>query len=177
MTRPPLHNMDSLFQQKLEELPVDVSQQQAQWTALSQAMHRPSGLRAQLRKPWVKGLYMTVVALVPFGIFYLSKPSQPIESKADAYTPGSVTNSLMFLNKEEWSTHTNDVHSNRQSLLQAETKEANRATLPVATPNENGRVAVSNTPSVKQNDSVRTAPAKQERPATKKADSTYIYWQ
>ncbi|ANE51876.1 hypothetical protein SY85_16635 [Flavisolibacter tropicus] len=169
--------MDSLFQQKLEELPVDVSQQQAQWTALSQAMHRPSGLRAQLRKPWVKGLYMTVVALVPFGIFYLSKPSQLIESKADAYTPGSVTKSLMFLNKEEWSTQTNDVHSNRQSLLQAETKEANRAVLPTAISTEKEKQLVTNEPSAKQKDSMRTAPSKQEKPATKKTDSTYIYWQ
>lgn len=177
MTRPPLHNMDSLFQQKLEELPVDLSQQQAQWTALSQTMHRPTGLRHWARKLWVKGLYMTIIALVPFAIFYLSNQSQEIETNASVYTPGSVTNSLQFLNTIESSTQTNIVHSNKQNLLQPETKEATPSTQPATILNEKEKQVVVNEQPTKQKDSVRTTPAKQEKPAIKKGDSIYIYWQ
>jgi hypothetical protein len=178
MTKPPLHNMDFLFQQKLEELPVDVSQQQVQWQALSQAMHPQStGFRVQLRKPWVKGLYMTIVALVPFGIFYFSNQPQAIESNASTYTPGSVANSLKLLNKIEPSTQTNEVRMNQQALTKQGSKPASQTVMPTAILNENKSAAVVNTQPSKHKDSVLATPTKQEKPVTKKTDSAYIYWQ
>jgi hypothetical protein len=177
MTKPPLHNIDSLFQQKLEELPVDVSQQQVQWQALSHAMHpQPTGFRVQLRKPWVKGLYMTIVALVPFGIFYFSNQSKAIEN-ANTNTPASVTNSLKLLNKIEPFVQTNEVRMNQQALTKQDSKPASQAVLPTAILNENKSAAVANTQPSKHRDSVLAIPTKQEKSVTKKTDSTYIYWQ
>lgn len=176
MTKPPLHNIDSLFQQKLEELPVDISQQQAQWQALNQAMHQqPSVIGSQLHKPWLKGLYMTLVALAPFGVFYLLHQPSGVEVKGSRYTENIVTKSLLVLNNVSRPTQTGKTSIQEQvSIVLLTSKPARVETLPPLIDKE---VKAINSQPEKGKDSVRTTPVKQEKPVIKKADSSYIYWQ
>ena len=177
MTKQPLHNIDSLFQEKLEELPVDVSLQHQQWQTLSQMMHQqPTSWLAQLHKPWVKWCYLTVVALLPFGIFYYVNQPQHVVYGAAASINGSITKSLPALNMA--------AHTIQHSEATASTPAASPVKKKGAGISE---PVISHSPVIdikqiesvqqpeKRNDSTVTVPIKKEQP--KKADSTYIYWQ
>ncbi|HYH15802.1 MAG TPA: hypothetical protein VD794_11305 [Flavisolibacter sp.] len=178
MDKQPLYSIETLFQQKLEELPVDTSLQHEQWLLLSKTMHKqPGGFRSQLHKPMVKLFYMTAVALVPFGVFFVFTKKGQVESSALNYSGGNVTRSLLVLNQ------TKQIIQAKKSRIVTPV-----ATVPIAkethpitsgyserSPEQNCHVIGSQP--VKHKDSVQAMPAKPEKPLVKKADSSYIYWQ
>jgi len=174
MDKHPLYSIDTLFQEKLEELPVDTSLQQEQWLSLSKTMsQQPTGFRSQLQKPMAKLLYMTVVAIVPFTIYYFS--NQPAtESEALHYSSNSVTKSLLVLNKAGRPIVSSKPSIQRQAVAAPSKKEVAVAVPPSVSNREPIPKAVS---TIAEKDTIRTAPVKQEKPVVKKADSSYIYWQ
>jgi len=174
MTKQPLHNIDSLFQQKLEELPVDVSQQQAQWLSLSQIMQQPpkGGL---WQKPWLKWAYMILVAWVPFAVFYFTYQPPVAVSPASRLTPACVTRSLSLFETAGKSAQTNNEAVTRQTVIPPGRKQqapsVRPATIAQPTASPASTIQVPN----KSKDSAQAAPIRKEQP--KKADSSYIYWQ
>jgi hypothetical protein len=177
MTKPPLHSIDSLFQERLEELPVDLSQQQEQWLSLHKAMNKPpKGLQSQLNNPMAKLFYMTVVALVPFGVFYFSNQQTPAD-KAAHFTGTSVTQSLLVLNKASRPVSSGTPSVNKQASVQKPVKQVKPTSITASYEEVAKELETLRPQPEKSEDSTRTAPVKQEKPVIKKADSTYIYWQ
>lgn len=176
MTKQPLHNIDVLFQRKLEELPVDISQQQEQWLSLNKSLHKqPKSFLSQLSKSWAKWFYFTIIALTPFGIFYYST-QQVAENKAIEYKSHSVTKSLPSLNRS-YPIQSRSINTHKQAAIEIPEKVINNSATLTISQNASIGLPEKNHQLEKSKDSVYTSPVKQEKPVTKKADSAYIYWQ
>jgi len=176
MDKQPLYSIDSLFQQKLEELPVDVSEQGAQWLALSKTLHQPAaGWLSLLQQPWVKWLYLTAVALVPFGVFYIATQQEVTTKAAQGNGGGHVTRSLVVLRTPVRMTPSHPVSVDQPTLTAPASKQGSALKPVLVKPVEKPATLVA--PSLKSEDSVQAAPVKKELPVIKKTDSSYIYWQ
>ena len=144
--------------------------------SLNKAMNKSSsGFRAKLNNPVAKLFYMTVVALVPFGVFYFSNQQAPT-GNAITFSGTSVTQSLLVLNKlARPISSTKPVH--KPSSREQRIKEVKPITITPAPIEVTKETAAPSGQPERLKDSTRQIPVKQEKPALKKADSTYIYWQ